>query len=90
MDNACTTALKNKVNGIKKTVIDKTSDVLSAPARIYYGAKERQGNRDADTLKNAREMKNVPDFDKKGAPTEALKVRTAADVIRDRINKKSN
>lgn len=80
-------ALNNKIQGAKKAVIDKTSDVLSAPARMYYGAKSRQSDRDYNTLKRARAYDDAPSFDKLGNPTDALKARTAADEVRMRRSK---
>jgi hypothetical protein len=82
----------NKIGGtvktIKNTIIDKTSDVLSAPTRAYYGAKSAQSGRDADALKLARGYKGAPSFDSSGAPSDALKARTAADEVRSRLTGK--
>lgn len=79
-----TNALKNRIKGVKKAVIGTTSDVLSAPARAYHGAKGARATREAGILRKARGYKGAADFDSKGDPTDALKYRTAADVIRSR------
>lgn len=81
-------ALKSKISGVKKKVIGVTSDVLSAPARAYYGAKSRQSTRDYNTLKRARAYDDAPSFDRLGRPSDALKARTAADEVRMRLTKK--
>lgn len=85
--SAMTTALGNRISGAKKAVIDKTADVLSFPARAYHGSKERQANRDYNTLKRARAYDDAPNFDSKGNATDALKARTAADEVRMRRSK---
>lgn len=80
-------ALTARVKGVKKKVIGAVSDTISAPARAYYGAKAARSGREADTLRKARAYDDAPDFDSKGAPTEALKTRTMANAIRDRLKK---
>lgn len=77
-------ALKNKISGAKKKVIAVASDVLSAPARAYYGAKSSQAKQDYSALKRARSYDNAPSFDALGNPSDALKARTAADDVRMR------
>lgn len=80
--SAATTAIGNKINAGKNKVIDVTSDILSAPKRAYYGAKMKQANRDYDTIKEARKYPaSAASFDASGAPTQALKARTARDEV---------
>lgn len=78
-------ALKNRISGAKKKVVSVASDVLSAPARAYYGAKSSQSKQDYNTLKRARAYDGAPSFDKLGNPSDALKARTAADEVRMRL-----
>ena len=70
---------------MKNKVIDKTSDVLSAPARMTSNAKIRQSTRDFQALRTARAYDDAPNFDNFGRPTNALKARTAADEVRQRL-----
>ncbi len=81
------TALSNRISGAKKAVVGAASDVMSAPARMYYGAKGRRAERDTATLKEARKYDGASNFDLKGNPTDALKARTAADEVRMRRSK---
>lgn len=82
--NAATKALQNA----KKKVIGVTSDVLSAPARAYHGAKAKRADRDTAILKAARAGKGAPQFDSKGKPTTAFMYQTLADEVRARRTKK--
>lgn len=68
--NSFAKALKNKI-------VDKASDVLSAPARAYYGVKSARSNMDANTLKKARAYDNSPS-------DEARNYRAAAAAIKKR------
>ncbi len=81
-------ALKSRISGVKKKVISVASDVMSAPARAYYGAKQAQGARDYNTLKRAKAYDDAPSFDKLGNPSDALKARTAADEVKMRLGGK--
>lgn len=81
--NAATKALGN----VKKKVVGVASDVLSAPARAYYGAKGRQADRDTAILKLARNGKGAPQFSG-GKPTTAFMAQTMADEVRSRRMKK--
>ncbi len=74
------------VNRMKKSLVDKTSDVLSAPHRAYYGMKARKAAKDTQTLRTAKSYDNAPDFDN-GAPTDAFKARSLADRIKRKYNK---
>ncbi len=82
--SALGTALSNKISGAKKAVVSAASDVMSAPARAYNGAKSAQASRDFNTLKRARSYDNAPNFDRLGRPSDALKARTSADEVRMR------
>lgn len=77
-------AIRNKFGKIKSKVIDATSDVLSAPKRMYFEGKARKYSNEYNTLAKAREHADQPNFDSKGNPTAGLKYRTAAEVIRSK------
>lgn len=91
-NKAANKALLNKIGSAvettKKTIVDKTSDVLSAPARAYYGMKSAQSDSDTKTLKTARSYDNAPSFTSTGAPSDALKARTMADEVKGRLKSK--
>lgn len=74
-------------SALKNKIVDKTSDVLSAPTRAYYAVKSRRSAMDADTLSKTRQMKNVPDFDASGSPSTASKYRAASEAIKKRLSK---
>lgn len=78
--NSLTKAIGNKLGKVKNAVIDKTSDVLSAPTRAYYGLKEKQANSDANVLKKARQYDNAPNT----PGSDAFKMRSMADAIRNK------
>jgi len=81
-------AFKNKISGVKKAIVDKTSDVLSAPARAYHGAKQKRADSDYRTLKRARAWDDAPSFDRHtGMPTDAFKARTMAGEVKSRYKK---
>lgn len=82
MSNIKTTALANRIKGIKKSFANKASGVLSSPARAYYGLKTMRAKSEANVLRQARSYDGAPDFNDKGMPTDAFKVRTVADSVR--------
>lgn len=88
MSNTKAKALLNRIRGVKKALINKTSDVLSAPARAYHGAKAMRSNNEADILRTARDYDNAPDYDDEGNATDARKYRSAAETIRSKHAKK--
>ena len=79
----------NKLKMIRDKAIDKTSDVLSAPARIKAKRVIKRSGKDAEILKKVRQFKNVPNFTKDGKPSDALKYKTAAEEVRMRLKKKN-
>lgn len=74
---------------IKKKIIDVASDVLSAPARAYYGVKSMRANSDADAIQRARKYDGAPDYNNDGSVTDAFKARSAADAARERTIKRN-
>lgn len=85
--NPLASALSNKIRGVKRAVIDKTSDVLSAPKRAYHGMKARQAQRDYEVVKGANASKGAPSRDFKGNVLDAHKYRVMADVVKDKYAK---
>lgn len=85
MANGRAKALMGRIKG---AVIDKASDVMSAPARAYYGLKSRRSASDAKVLRQARAYDNAPNFDDKGMPTDAFKTRSVADAVRAKYTKR--
>lgn len=79
--------LSNIFHKAAGTVIEKTSDVLSAPARARSKSKIARSTRETKILKQARAGKGAPQFHK-GKPTQAFKLQTAAEAIRSRHKKK--
>ncbi len=79
--NARLSALKNKIVG-------KTSDILSAPKRGYFGIKKANADSDTGVLKAAREVKGAPKFLPGKGPTEAFKLKSVADMIKAKRTKK--
>jgi len=75
-------ALKNKLKKVGGVVNDVASDVISAPQRMYQGARARRFANEAKIIKQARDYDNAPDMDAKGNPTDAFKTRTVAQGIR--------
>lgn len=75
--NAMTKALGGKI-------VDKASDVISAPIRAFYDSKGAKATRDADILRKTRMYDDAPNFTSKGTPTDALKMRTASEAIKSR------
>lgn len=82
------TKTRSLADRIKGKVIDKTSDVLSFPKRFKEDRRVKRFNKTADILKQTRKYKGMPDFDAKGRATDALKMRTIADTLKARLNKK--
>lgn len=74
--NNKTDAMKAVARKVKDAVIDKTSDVLSAPKRAIYDAKTRASDRAYNNTIKAREEK----YKKEGGPRmpqeEAIKRKT--------------
>lgn len=75
-----------KAKALKNKIIDKTSDVLSAPTRAYYDSKSRQYNREAQILRDARQMGRKRGTVTNGKPDEVMATKSAADSIRMRRN----
>jgi len=73
----------------KEKIIDVTSDVLSAPARLKARKTMRQADSDVKILKEARAYDNAPNFNDDGSVTDAFKVRSLARGVKDRLNKKN-
>lgn len=78
------------IKKIKNKAIDMMSDVLSAKPRWKAKKAMKQADYDVAILKKARSYDNAPDFDDMGMPTDAMKVRTAADAVKMRLKKKNN
>jgi len=53
--------LKKALGALKGKVIGKTSDVLSAPARLKYGLRNRTSDSKYKTFKTVNDMRGVPD-----------------------------
>jgi len=78
-----------KTNKAKNKIVDVASDVLSAPARVYYGHKSRKANTDAYILGKARATAGAPDFNDDGSVSDAFKAREVSETIKDRIRSKA-
>lgn len=69
---------------LNRGTVNVASNILSLPKRAYHNAKSKRSSAEADTIRKAREYKNVPNFDTKGNPSVGLKYRTAVDAIRQK------
>ncbi len=69
---------------VKAAVVDATSDVISAPARIGAAMVSDQATKDVKTLRRARAYDNAPSFNEDGTPTDAMMARSSADEVRMR------
>lgn len=77
-----------RTSALKKKIIGGVSDVLSAPKRAYYGHKRSVRESDANILKRANQLKGMPKFEAGVGPTEAFKVRSVAEGIKNKYIKK--
>ena len=76
---------------IPKGVVNATANVLSAPAVIKSGLKQRKNKIATLRLKDAQKFKGMPDFDDEGNVTEGFKARSLANEVKVKMNKpKSN
>ena len=82
-------SLKSLARKVKEKAVDITSDVLSAPARAYYGVKANRANADADVIKKARDYDNAPDWTNEGEVSDAQKTRFMAKLAKERLTKKN-
>lgn len=80
-------ALSSKIKGTAKKVNESVSDLMSYPARTYYGAKQRRYDNQFKILKREKDEKLLPDQDRKGNYTDAAKIRSAAAAIRAKAGK---
>lgn len=72
-------ALMSKIGGGIKNAV---GSVLAAPITIPAKMRGEKDTRDAAVMREARKYKGAPSFTSNGAPTDALKMRTAADAAR--------
>lgn len=54
-------AISNIIKKVANKVVDVTSDVLSAPARMNAAAAKTKADNDVAAIKTVRAMKGVPD-----------------------------
>ncbi len=77
-----------RLSALKKKVVGKVSDALSAPSRGFFGIKRANADTDTGILKSARAVKNAPKFEPGVGPTQAFKLNSVADMIRSNRSKK--
>lgn len=54
-------AISKQIKKIGNKIVDVTSDIMSAPARIKANNSKSKADSDVKQIKTVREMKNVPD-----------------------------
>ena len=80
-------SLFKRTRKLKDKVVDVTSDILSAPARIRANNAIKRSSEEARILRTVREMKNVPD---RGNETDPLfRMRVVANRLRNESKKKT-
>lgn len=71
---------------VKSNIIDKASDILSAPSRIASSIRKSASDSDYKVLKAAQGYKGAPNFNDDGSVTGAFKTRSVASGIRKRLS----
>jgi len=77
-----------KMNSFGKVVVDKVATVISTPSVIKSNMSARRANADADVMLEAKKYKGMPDNDGSGKITDAFKVRSVAQGVKDRMMKR--
>jgi len=78
----------NKVKNIIKKAQNTVGTVIASPAIVKSKIKRSRADADFKALKRAKKYKGAPDFDDYGKPTDALKARTIADGVKQRLTRK--
>lgn len=68
-------------------IINATANILSAPAQIKSARSQSQADSDFKVLKKANQYDKAPNF-QNGQPTNAFKVRSMAQDVKNRLMKK--
>lgn len=76
--------MNSRSKALKKKVTGAVGSALSIPSRVKYGLKGQRASSAANVLKQARKYDNAANFDSSGMPTDAFKVRSVAQGIRDK------
>ena len=66
---------------------EKVGQVISFPWRKYYGYKGSKADIERKIILEARNSEGAPQFDMQGKPTEAFKVQTMANWIKEKYKK---
>lgn len=84
------TPAKRTARKIGSAITNVASDIMSAPARMKAKSQINQDTQDVKILKRAPMYDDAPNFDDAGAPTDALKARTAAAVVKDKVTARNS
>lgn len=77
-----------KASALKSKVIGTVSDVLSGPSRLKHAIRGARADADRKVLKLARGYDDAPNRNLDGSISEAFKVRSVADSIRNKYKNK--
>lgn len=81
--------MNSRTSALKSKVIGATSDVLSAPARLKAKMKIANDYNNYNVLHQANRLpKRTPTFDASGNPTDAFKVKSVAEAVKNKLMKK--
>ena len=78
-----------KMGSFGKGVVNKVSTAMAAPSIIKAKITKTNSGINADVLRQANALKGAPDRDSSGAMTDAFKVRSVAEGVKEKMTRKN-